>query len=68
MIPGVSDYVLLARDRAVCIEVKYEKGRLSDKQYLFKNWCEECGVPFYCVFSWPEFKLALLEEGLVNYA
>jgi hypothetical protein len=66
MISGVPDYVFLARDKCVCFEVKYEKGRLSDKQQLFVKWLEEFCVPFYIARSWEDMKLILLEEKLIN--
>lgn len=54
---GVADLVVLDKDgRAIFLEVKTQKGRLSPKQLDFKNLCEFLGYPYYVVRSVEDVK------------
>ena len=52
LLPGVADFVFLWAGGCGCIELKtpaaYRRKNhgLSDAQLEFKEWCEECGVPY----------------------
>jgi hypothetical protein len=62
---GAPDYVFLWPKGCGCIEFKTPKGRLSDKQKAFKEWCEDVGVPYVVVTSEEEGWLILKEWGLL---
>lgn len=51
---GVSDIILLVDGRAMFIEVKSEKGKLSESQKYFKERVEEAGSLYYEVHSLDE--------------
>lgn len=45
--PGAPDFVFMANNQVVCIELKTDKGRLSSNQKLFKDKCFSFNVPYY---------------------
>lgn len=49
LLPGTFDLIFLTGRRAVVIELKAGKNRLSDTQKLFAEWCGVHGVPTHVV-------------------
>ena len=66
MISGAPDFVFLADNKSVCVEIKTEKGVLSERQKLFRDWSENCKVPYYLVRSLSELKTVLEKEELLK--
>ena len=66
VLPGVSDLVLGHNGKMYCLEVKNEKGRQSDRQKNFENWCADCGIPYVLVRSVDDVHEALKEWGVVK--
>lgn len=56
---GAPDYVLITKGATILVEVKTDKGKLSDNQKMFSAWCEDCGVKYRTVRSLEEFKTLL---------
>jgi hypothetical protein len=46
MIPGAPDFVCVGKKRTIFIELKTEKGRLSDAQKRFQEACNDKEIPF----------------------
>lgn len=42
---GVADYLFLWETGAAALEAKYGRGKLTDHQSDFAEWCERTGVP-----------------------
>lgn len=65
-IPGSPDYVFLGKNKSCWIEFKSEKGKLSENQKLFQEWCNFIDVPYYVVKSITEAENILIEIGLLK--
>ena len=61
--PGVADLVVWWAHGIGYIEVKAEKGRLSDAQKKFKTRCENSGVSYDVVYSLYDVKKLLDSYG-----
>lgn len=65
--PGVSDLVIVAEGgRFYGMEVKTEKGRLSESQVIFRDRCRELGIPYVVVRSVEEVVEQLRTWGIVR--
>ncbi len=64
MIPGAPDFVFLAPNKSLCIELKTSTGKLSSNQKLFASWSKNCGVNYFVARSVEEVKHILEKEGL----
>lgn len=64
MIPGAPDFVFLAPNKSLCIELKIAAGKLSNNQKLFKSWSKNCGVNYCVARSVDDVKHILAKEGL----
>lgn len=62
--PGCADFVLMGKDKSVCLEVKTSTGRQGPNQKLFQQWCNDNGVYYRIVKSVDETKEVLKEIGL----
>ncbi len=62
--PGCSDFILMGKDRSLCLEVKAPKGRQGPNQRIFEDWCLEHGVSYKIVKSVDETIEVLKEVGL----
>lgn len=64
VIPGMSDYLFLASDKSLCIEMKDgKKGRQSENQKHVQAWCESQNVPYHLCRSADEAINILRLEG-----
>lgn len=66
LIPGTSDYIFLAKDRACCIEMKSGTGRQNPSQKDFQSWCEINNVPYAIARSADEAEGKLREWELLK--
>jgi hypothetical protein len=66
VLPGVSDLIIGCRGKMYCLEVKNEKGKQSDRQKNFEQWCAECKIPYVLVRSVDDVHGALKEWGIVK--
>lgn len=57
---GVSDLIVIMKDRVIFVEVKDETGKQSDKQMQFENDVQDLGFEYYVVRSLEEFKQCLI--------
>lgn len=55
-IPGAADFCFVGKDNSFFIEFKAPKGRQSEEQKIFEDWCKENKVHYFIVRS--------AEEGL----
>lgn len=63
--PGIPDLAIVGDGRIFFIEVKAAKGRLSEAQSEFGDFCMyQAMVPWACVHSVDETRLALNEWGI----
>lgn len=46
---GVSDIILLTKDKTVCIELKTEKGRQEETQKKFQENMENLGIDYHII-------------------
>ncbi len=56
--PGVPDFCFIGEDghNSFFIEFKTQKGKLSESQKIYIDWCKDCGVPVYICMSFEEAK------------
>jgi hypothetical protein len=66
MTPGFSDLVIGWQGRMFCMEVKNEKGKQSENQERFSDWCFACGIPYRVVRSLDEAQVAMVEWGIIG--
>ena len=66
MISGAPDFVFLAPNTSVCIELKTETGKSSPNQKLFAEWAENSGVAYYIARSINDVKKYLKLENLLQ--
>ena len=66
VLPGVSDLVIGYRGKMYCLELKNEKGKQSDRQKNFEQWCTDCGIPYVLVRSVDDVHEALKEWGIMK--
>jgi hypothetical protein len=68
MISGAPDFVFIKNDEpmTLLLELKTDKGKLSDNQKLFKSWAESNQINYTIARSWNDVKIALLEYGFVS--
>lgn len=57
---GVSDLIVIMKERVIFIEVKDETGNQSENQMCFENDVQDLGFEYYVVRSLDEFKKAIL--------
>lgn len=51
LINGVPDLVFITKDKSLFIELKTEKGRLSESQVYFREWCIDEKIEYYVARS-----------------
>lgn len=66
MTPGFSDLVIGWQGRMFCMEVKNEKGKQSENQERFEQWCSSCGIPYRVVRSLDEAQSVMVEWGIIG--
>ena len=66
VLPGVSDLIIGWRGKMFCIEVKNEKGKQSERQINFEQWCADCGIPYVLVRSVDDVHESLKLWGIVK--
>jgi len=65
MISGAPDFVFINNCGALLVELKTEKGVLSDNQKLFKSWADSNSTPYIVAKSWNDVKNLLLKYKFV---
>lgn len=63
---GAPDLFICIPDKILWIEVKSEKGRLSDNQKIFQSKCTSLSIPYFVIRSLEEFKDILRENLYVE--
>ena len=53
-ISGAPDYCFVSKDKSFFIEVKSKKGRQSDNQKMFEEWCKNKEVNYYVCRNFDE--------------
>jgi len=48
---GVADYIFLGKNKCFALELKYGKGKQSEAQKSFENWCKTLDVPYFVAYS-----------------
>ena len=66
VLPGVSDLIIGYRGKMYCLEVKNEKGKQSDRQKNFENWCIDCDIGYCVVRSVEDVQNVLKDWGIVK--
>ena len=51
LINGVPDFVFISKDKTLFVEIKTEKGRLSESQIYFRDWCVDEKIDYYIARS-----------------
>jgi hypothetical protein len=64
-ISGVADLVFLHKKQPLCVELKTDKGCLSETQQRFKEWCKDFKVPYIIAKSYEDVLNALKKYKLV---
>lgn len=65
LINGVPDLVFVSKDKTVFIELKTEKGRLSESQIYFKQWCIDEGIDYFVARSVEEVSEVLTKAKIL---
>ena len=58
---GAPDYVFLWKGGCACVEMKSSKGRLSENQIIFKEWCDFLGIDYIVCYT-AQHVLSLLKN------
>lgn len=66
LINGVPDFVFISKDKTLFIELKTEKGRLSESQIYFREWCIDEKIDYYVARSEEEVKDILIRNNLLT--
>lgn len=66
LLPGAPDILIYLPGKIIPIEVKSEKGRLSDNQKIFQSKCISLSIPYFVIRSLEEFKDILRENLYVE--
>jgi len=68
LINGAPDFVFAGKDKTLFIEVKTEKGRQSDSQKLFEDWCKSEGISYSIARTFDDVKEILTNHNLLKVA
>ncbi len=66
LINGVPDFVFISKDKTLFIELKTEKGRLSEYQLYFRDWCADEQIDYYIARSVEEVTDILKRNKLLT--
>lgn len=66
LINGVPDFVFISKDKTLFIEIKTEKGRLSESQIYFRDWCVDEQIDYYVARSVEEVTDILQRNKLLT--
>lgn len=66
LINGVPDFVFISKDKTLFIELKTEKGRLSEYQLYFRDWCVDEQIEYYVARSVEEVTDILKRNKLLT--
>lgn len=66
LINGVPDFVFISKNKALFIELKTEKGRLSESQIYFRDWCTDEQIDYYVARSVEEVTDILKRNKLLS--
>jgi hypothetical protein len=65
-VPGCADYIFMGKEKSFCIEMKAEtknyRGKLSERQELFHQWCSRNGVPYHVCYGSKQAQKIVLEH------
>lgn len=56
VLPGVADFCFLGKERVLFLEIKTEKGRLSENQQKFISDIRELGHETQVAYGWDEIQ------------
>ena len=65
LINGVPDLVFISKNNTLFIELKTAKGRLTESQLYFQEWCIDEGVDYFVARSVEEVTTILKEKGFL---
>lgn len=66
LINGVPDFVFISKNKTLFIELKTEKGRLSEYQLYFRDWCVDEQIEYYVARSVEEVTDILKRNKLLT--
>lgn len=66
LINGVPDFVFISKEKSLFIEVKTDKGRLSESQVYFRDWSIDEKIDYYIARSVEEVKDILIRNKLLT--
>ena len=66
LINGVPDFVFISKDKTLFIEMKTEKGRLSESQIYFRDWCVDEQIDYHIARSIDDVKDILIRHKLLT--
>lgn len=61
-LPGIPDLIFMAKDKCILIEIKFDKGKLSKNQVIFKEWAQSKEIPYFVVYSLNDVKEIINEN------
>lgn len=64
-IAGAPDYALVKDGRVLFLEMKASKGKQSDMQLFFADWCKWAGCPYEIAYSFQEAVIILKKYNYV---
>lgn len=64
-VSGAPDLVFLWPNKSLCLEFKASKGKLSENQKIFQEWCQYNNVDYHVVYSCDQAK-SILNQYLIN--
>ena len=66
LVAGVSDFVLVTKDRTIFIELKTDSGRQSENQKRFQEWSLKHNIEYYIVRSLFDLKNILVNNKIIK--
>jgi len=61
LVNGAPDFVVISERETIFIELKTDKGRLTESQKMFREWASKVGIEYYIIRNLTELRSALKE-------
>lgn len=61
LIPGAPDFVIIAPNLTIFLELKVGKGKLSKSQKIFKKWCDLVKIPYFVCYDFDQAQTIITE-------
>ena len=60
LINGAPDFVIVSKNKTIFLELKTDKGRMTEAQKMFKDWASKTGIEYYIIRCVADLQSAIL--------